>query len=227
MLYVLPTARFEPMERRLATGGEVRVMASRWRRMIGWLRRPHAAMAAGSLLLIGLVLGVGGLAGTAAFVSYTNTEDFCLSCHEMRAFPYAEFQQSAHWRSASGVKPGCPDCHVPTALGPKMWAKIRASYSELPGHFLGTINTPEKFEAHRLAMAQSVWAKMKATDSRECRGCHDVTAMALDEQAPRARAQHEDAAKSGETCIDCHKGIAHTKPVLPEDAAAEEEDFSL
>jgi nitrate/TMAO reductase-like tetraheme cytochrome c subunit len=180
-------------------------MASRWRRMIGWLRRPHAAMAAGTLLLIGLVFGVAGLAGSAAFVGYTNTEEFCISCHEMRAFPYAEFQQSAHWRSASGVKPGCPDCHVPRALGPKMWRKFQATYNELPGHFLGRIDT----------------------DSRECRECHDTTAMALDEQRPRARAQHEDAAKSGETCIDCHKGIAHTKPKLPDEPAAEEEDFSL
>jgi cytochrome c-type protein NapC len=69
---------------------------------------------------------------------------------------------------------------------------------------------------------------MKANGSLECRNCHRAEAMALDEQKPRARAQHADAVKSGETCIDCHKGIAHKKPALPEDEKPEqEEDFSL
>lgn len=201
-------------------------MASRVRRAIQWLRRPHAAMAAGTLLSIGIVLGAAGLGGFGAFMGATNTEEFCISCHEMQAFPYAELQQSAHWTSASGVRPGCPDCHVPKALVPKLVRKIQASLNEVPNHLLGKLDTPEKYEAHRLAMAQMVWDEMKASDSRECRSCHDVTAMALDEQRPRARAQHEDAAKTGETCIDCHKGIAHTKPKLPDEPAAEE-DFSL
>jgi len=30
-------------------------------------------------------------------------------------------------------------------------------------------------------------------------------------QKPRARKQHYNAMKTGQTCIDCHKGIAHTK----------------
>ena len=58
-------------------------------------------------------------------------------------------------------------------------------------------------------MAQKVWATMKSTDSRECRNCHDINHMDLEKQQPRARGQHEDAKTSGETCIDCHKGIAH------------------
>ena len=201
-------------------------MASRVRRAIQWLRRPHAAMAAGTLLSIGIVLGAAGLGGFGAFMGHTTTPEFCISCHEMQAHPYAELQQSAHWTSPSGVRPGCPDCHVPKALLPKLLRKIQASLNEVPNHLLGKIDTPEKYEAHRLAMAQMVWDEMKASDSRECRGCHDVKAMALDEQRPRARAQHEDAAKTGETCIDCHKGIAHTKPKLPDEPAAED-DFSL
>jgi cytochrome c-type protein NapC len=31
-------------------------------------------------------------------------------------------------------------------------------------------------------------------------------------QKQRGRKQHELAQKNNETCIDCHKGIAHKKP---------------
>jgi cytochrome c-type protein NapC len=67
---------------------------------------------------------------------------------------------------------------------------------------------------------------MRATDSRECRNCHSVAAMTLAAQKPRARAQHEDSLKTGETCIDCHQGVAHTLP-KKHDEPAEEEDFAL
>jgi len=49
-----------------------------------------------------------------------------------------------------------------------MMRKIQAS-NELWHKMLGTIDTPEKFEAKRLELARSVWATMKKTDSRECR----------------------------------------------------------
>ncbi len=78
-------------------------------------------------------------------------------------------------------------------------------------------------------MAQRVWDAMKATDSRECRNCHSINGMTLglEKQKPRARAQHESAEEEGETCIDCHKGIAH-KPVHKELEETEEEaDFTL
>jgi len=201
---------------------------SRIRRWWGSWRSPSRRWALGTLLIAGFAVGIAFAAGFNGFVAHTNTMDFCTSCHEMRAFVYEEYQQSVHWKSASGVRPECSDCHVPKSWGAKMWRKFQATYVELPNHLLGKIDTREKFEAHRLEMAQSVWAGMKADDSEGCRSCHDVNVMALDEQRPRARAQHADMAKDGQTCIDCHKGIAHHKPDLPEDEKpAQEEDFSL
>ncbi len=204
-------------------------MAFAWmRRWWSRWRAPSGRWALGTLLTVGFAVGIVFTAGFNGFVHATNTMDFCTSCHEMRAFVYEEYRHSVHWTSPSGVRPGCPDCHVPRPWGAKMWRKFQATYNELPNHLLGKIDTKEEFEAHRLEMAQSVWAAMKADDSAGCRGCHDVAVMALDEQRPRARAQHADMAKTGETCIDCHKGIAHTRPTLPEDEKpAQEEDFSL
>ena len=205
-------------------------MGGRVRRVWDWLRRPHGRYGAGALIGAGMLLAGIGWAGFSAGVDYSNTMGFCVSCHEMREFVYAEYQQTAHYRSASGVRAECADCHVPRAFVPKMLRKVQATFNEVPKHFMGTIDSAEEFEAQRLHLAERVWAGMKANDSRECRECHDREAMQLSAQKPRARGQHEEAQASGETCIDCHKGIAHRMPELPVDptqAEQEEESFEL
>ncbi|HBK55399.1 MAG TPA: Denitrification system component NirT [Xanthomonadales bacterium] len=182
-----------------------------------------------ALLGLGLLLGAIGLAGFAVVVESSSTLGFCTSCHEMRAFVYEEYRQTHHFSNRTGVRAECADCHVPKPPLAKLARKIRATFTEVPAHFLGRIDTEEKFEAHRLVLAERVWAEMKANDSRECRSCHDREAMVLDKQRPRSRAQHESALTTGETCIDCHKGIAHKKPESPDQADDEEDeaDFTL
>ena len=69
-----------------------------------------------------------------------------------------------------------------------------------------------KFEAKRLSLARNEWARMKANDSLECRNCHSIASMDAEKQKPRAQKSHELAVKNNETCIVCHKGIAHQKP---------------
>ncbi|RTZ66351.1 MAG: cytochrome C [Aquificaceae bacterium] len=149
----------------------------------------------------------------------TNTTEFCTSCHSMQN-NLAELKETVHYSSASGVHAGCPDCHVPKAFIPKMIAKVMA-VKDVYHEILGTIDTPEKFEKHRWAMANRVWAKMKATNSRECRTCHSFDRMNLEEQSKSARKRHAAAEKKGKTCIDCHKGIAHEDPDEPDDAPEE------
>ena len=61
-------------------------------------------------------------------------------------------------------------------------------------------------------MAERVWADMKATDSRECRSCHNFNTMEFEEQGRMAARKHQAAAKAGQSCIDCHKGVAHALP---------------
>ena len=56
---------------------------------------------------------------------------------------------------------------------------------------------------------------MKETDSRECRNCHKFQHMnpeAIQKQSVHKQHVHAKAFKQGETCIDCHKGIAHHLP---------------
>jgi nitrate/TMAO reductase-like tetraheme cytochrome c subunit len=129
----------------------------------------------------------------------------------MRAFVLPEFEQSAHYRNVSGVRASCADCHVPRTLGPKLVRKVQAT-GELYHKMRGTIDTREKFDAARLELAANVWRAMKASDSRECRNCHSIEAMDIDGQIKRAQRFHREAASAGDTCIDCHQGIAHRLP---------------
>lgn len=138
----------------------------------------------------------------------TNNMGFCISCHEMKENVYEEYKPTIHYSNRTGVRAGCPDCHVPDPWVHKIVRKVQAT-NELYHKLMGTVSTPEKFNAHRLEMAKRVWKVMKETDSRECRNCHNFESMNPEFQKPRARNQHLNAFKDGQTCIDCHKGIAH------------------
>ncbi|MDP2062913.1 MAG: NapC/NirT family cytochrome c [Phaeovulum sp.] len=186
-----------------------------------WFTRPSAILGQGLLLFFGLIAGIIFWGGFNTAMEATNTLEFCISCHEMRDTVYVEYQQSIHYSNPSGVRAVCSDCHVPHAWVPKLIRKFQAS-SELWHKLVGTVDTPEKFEAHRLEMATRVWATMKATDSRECRNCHSFATMDFTHQRQRSREKMEPVAlgmpsPDGTTCIDCHTGIAHKLPLVERD----------
>lgn len=138
-----------------------------------------------------------------------------MSCHEMKAMQ-EELSKTIHFKNRTGVRLGCSDCHVPEGAVDKLIAKIEA-LDDVYAHLIGTVDTPEKFEARREVMANAVWAEMKANGSRACRACHAFEAMEFAKQADRPKRKHNEAMNNGETCIDCHKGIAHTLPQEPRD----------
>ncbi len=173
-----------------------------WRRYFLWGMPVTAVLAT-------FAAGIVFWGGFNTAMEATNTETFCVSCHEMNDFVYQEYKGTIHDVNRSGVGAVCSDCHVPKAWTPKVIRKIKAS-RELWGKLTGTIATKEKFEAKRLHLAMNEWERMKATDSIECRNCHDFDSMMPEFQRPRARQQHLNAMKAGQTCIDCHKGIAHS-----------------
>ncbi len=164
-----------------------------------------------STLAGGVLVGVILWGGFNTALEATNSMEFCISCHEMRDNVYQEYRETVHFNNPTGVQATCADCHVPREWVHKMVRKIEAS-KELYHKLVGTIDTPEKFEAHRLTMAERVWEKMKETDSRECRNCHHFDAMNLEEQDRYAAKRHQRAIEEGETCIECHQGIAHKMP---------------
>jgi cytochrome c-type protein NapC len=184
-----------------------RFIAKVWR----ILQRPSARYSLGSLLLVGFLAGIIFWGGFNTAMEATNNEAFCISCHEMKDNVYQEYRRTIHYSNRTGVRATCPDCHVPKDWTHKLVRKIQAS-NELLHKALGSVDTREKFNAKRLQLATHVWQSMKATDSRECRNCHDYSSMDYSVQGRRASRIHQQGFDKGETCIDCHKGIAHSLP---------------
>ncbi|MBK7135846.1 MAG: NapC/NirT family cytochrome c [Rhodocyclales bacterium] len=185
------------------------------------LRRPSIKFSLLTLAGGGFAAGIIFWGGFNTVVEATNTEAFCIGCHEMRNNVYEEYKKTIHYNNRTGVRAVCSDCHVPKEWGAKMLRKIQAS-RELYGKVTGSVDTREKFEAKRLELAEREWKRMKANNSLECRNCHNLVSMDPEKQKQRARKQHELAMKGGDACIDCHKGIAHQKPQGMKDEDEEE-----
>ena len=174
--------------------------------------RPSVHYSIGALTLGGFIAGVIFWGGFNTVLEASNTETFCISCHEMENNVYMELQETIHFTNRSGVRATCPDCHVPHSWTRKIARKTQAT-KEIWGKIFQTISTREKFEAKRRTLAEHEWARLKANDSLECRNCHDFDYMDFTQQSLRASEQHSTSLASGEkTCIDCHKGIAHNLP---------------
>ncbi|MFH1806910.1 MAG: NapC/NirT family cytochrome c [Pseudomonadota bacterium] len=164
------------------------------------------------LTIGGFIAGVIFWGGFNTALEVTNTEKFCISCHEMKDNVFVELQSTIHYSNRSGVRATCPDCHVPHQWTDKIARKMQAS-KEVWGKIFGTISTREKFEEKRLELAMHEWTRLKANNSLECRNCHSAESMDITRQSPRAVDAHQTFLFTGEkTCIDCHKGIAHHLP---------------
>lgn len=177
-------------------------------------RRPR------SRLLLGIPVGgflffFAGVIGWTGFntaMDWSNSEEFCVSCHVMKANVYPEYTESVHYSNSAGIRAVCSDCHVPKNWFLKVGRKTQATLHEVPHWLMGTINTREKFEERRMYLANRVWKTMQANDSRECRNCHEADHMDFEKQDRFASRRHQRGFKKGETCIDCHRGVAHHLP---------------
>jgi cytochrome c-type protein NapC len=188
-------------------------MKAIWR----WLTRPSGTISVLALLVTGVVVGVGGWLVFNGVIHATGTNEFCgTACHSHAAFIYPDHRNSVHYANASGVKATCSDCHIPKEFFPKLWVKAKAgtfdAYSE---YVKGTISTPEKYEQELPRLYEQVRAAMKANDSKACRNCHDFTPEVLQAQPPKAARNHREYRQRGQTCIDCHEGVAHSVPGEP------------
>ena len=176
------------------------------------LSSPSKFFSLGFLTIGGFIAGILFWGGFNTALEVTNTEAFCISCHEMRDNVFVELQPTIHYTNRSGVRATCPDCHVPHNWTDKIARKMQAS-KEVWGTLFGTINTRDKFVGKRLVLAQHEWARLKANNSLECRNCHNLESMDFTRQSKRAMEMHSTVLARGEkTCIDCHKGIAHRLP---------------
>ena len=115
--------------------------------------RPSVHFGLGFLTLGGFLAGIIFWGGFNTALEVTNTEAFCIGCHEMRNNVYEELQTTIHFSNGSGVRATCPDCHVPHEWSDKIARKMQAS-KEVWGKVFGTIDSREKFLDKRLELAQ-------------------------------------------------------------------------
>ena len=176
-----------------------------------------------------MLLGFLGAVAIEGSFQYAQSQTFCTSCHVMSGVE-REWSESVHGRNANGIKVGCADCHVAPGRMAEVRAKVHAIRAELIP-WLGGVRRPEQIEEKRLVLAERVWEHLRETDSASCRSCHRMTQEDLALQETRARAEHLDGAKQGQTCIECHDdGVAHKKLENPEPEGGNEwkdEDFDL
>ncbi|SMY35844.1 Cytochrome c-type protein TorC [Photobacterium malacitanum] len=176
-----------------------------------------------SVLAIAVVCVIITLAGVFTFhesIKFSSTTEFCTSCHSMKE-NYNEYKTSIHYKNAYGVRAECRDCHIPEN-NPIAFMKAKlGGVGDIYSEFISKdIDTPAKFEANRLRMAQNVWRMMAETNSATCKSCHSYTAMDHAKQSPAAAAAMTTAAAKNMNCIECHKGIAHQLPHINNDFQA-------
>ncbi|MGJ7093770.1 pentaheme c-type cytochrome TorC [Vibrio hannami] len=175
------------------------------------MNRPAAHISLGVLTLGGFLAGIIFWGGFNTALEATNTEEFCISCHVMEDNVYKELQETVHWSNGSGVRATCPDCHVPHNWTDKIARKMQAS-KEVFAMVFGNYGEEGAFEAKRGELAQHEWDRFSANGSLECKNCHDYDSMDFSKMSANAQTQMKLAAEKDQSCVDCHKGIAHKLP---------------
>ncbi|MFD2176824.1 pentaheme c-type cytochrome TorC [Veronia pacifica] len=181
------------------------------KKLLGRLTKPSAKYSVLALILVGSVITIIGTITAHESLHFFSQTSFCTSCHTMRG-NFEEYKESIHYKNPMGVRAECVDCHQPKDLPGKLLRKLEAA-KDVYHHFITKkVDTPEKFEEHRLEMAQTVWARMKRQNSKTCKSCHSYAAMDHEKQSIKAQMEMKKAAAADMNCIECHKGIAHELP---------------
>ncbi|MFE8703351.1 cytochrome c3 family protein [Cytobacillus sp. FJAT-54145] len=141
------------------------------------------------LILIGVFTGIVISAVTAKTLAYTDSADFCQSCHIMNNV-HASFTDSTH------AKLACNDCHLPheTKVG-KLAYKAKAGMSHMYYNTIGSEKIPDVLHATDNSME---------VIQQNCVDCHEST---LD------NVSHD----SKDSCMSCHQEVPHGKGFKTED----------
>ena len=68
--------------------------------LLSFLTKPAVSIAAGTLLVVGFIVGILFWGGFNWSMEMTNNEEFCISCHEMEANVYEEYRDTIHYANA-------------------------------------------------------------------------------------------------------------------------------
>jgi len=176
------------------------------------LTQPSTKWSVLALLVVGIVFGLVATVGTQVMVHVTGTDEFCgTACHSMQ-WVAKEHAASGHHVNRTGVQAGCHDCHVPKDYPYLLWYKAKAGTKDAINEMRGVIATEALFNKERPRMAKLVWDEFKENNSQACRNCHNFSPAVVAKQKDFVQPMHQQVLEGKATCIDCHRGIAHTAP---------------
>ncbi|QED49024.1 cytochrome c3 family protein [Cytobacillus dafuensis] len=141
------------------------------------------------LIMIGVFVGIIVSVVTVKTFAYTDSADFCQSCHIMTNV-YESHGDSTH------AKLACSDCHLPhETLAGKLVFKAKSGIGHVYYNTLGSEKIPEVL----LTTEDS-----KKAVNQNCINCHEST---LDNVSHDAK----------DSCSSCHQAIPHGKGFKTED----------
>lgn len=155
------------------------------------------------LLLYGFIFGAAFIMLSARMISYTSTDEFCMSCH---VHPHAEdaWRLSTHYDNKSGIIVHCVQCHLPPPGTVKyLTAKAVTGARDVYGTIF---KDPENinWEAKR-QLDQAV----KHTYEESCKKCHqNLFPMQLSEEGLLAHLYYADN-EDDLNCLNCHLHVGH------------------
>ena len=163
---------------------------------------------------IAILFGITSVHAYYFVFDFSNRNELCYSCHIGMDTIVEEYEESVHFQNNLGIQAQCSDCHVPKEFFPKLKTKILA-LGDVYHMAVGTY-TLENWEENRVHLSQIAYEKIKEVDSSTCKSCHNPEHWGTSMQPARARLNHNPARwkERGETCVDCHKGVAHQRPVI-------------
>ena len=160
------------------------------------------------ILFIGFVSGVLFVLGSNKFLSYTSTDEYCVSCH---IHPEADksWELSRHRNnSKSGTYTHCVDCHLPP-----------------PGNFnhlktKAVVGSKDLWKYLVKDSASFDWTRKrgeyatKHVFNESCERCHqNLFTKELRDSGLIAHIYYRDNRdKKGLQCIACHSDVGHDKP---------------
>lgn len=141
------------------------------------------------LLVIGLFTGIVISALTVKTLAYTDSPDFCSSCHIMD-----DVHDSMTASTHAGVS--CGDCHLPhDGTAKKLTFKAKSGLSHVYYNTIGTSKIPDILTATN---------DSKDAVNANCVSCHENTVENIEHDAK-------------DTCMDCHMEVPHGKEFKTKD----------
>ena len=82
------------------------------------LKKPSVTYSLGTLLVVGFISGIIFWGGFNTAMEMTNSEEFCISCHEMEDNVFEEYKETIHYSNRTGVRATCPS-HLAASAQPQ------------------------------------------------------------------------------------------------------------